>query len=61
MPCRFIVPACTTTPTTASTSGSSYAMSCAAARSAPSSAYLFALAQPAINTPMTLRLDTASA
>ena len=28
-------------------------MSCAAARSAPSSAYLFALAQPAISTPMT--------
>ena len=28
-------------------------MSCAAARSAPSSAYLLALAQPAMSTPMT--------
>ena len=27
MPCRLMVPACMTTPTTASTSGSSYAMS----------------------------------
>ena len=36
-------------------------MSCAAARSAPSSANLFALAQPAMSTPMTERLDTASA
>ncbi len=61
MPCRFIVPAWITTPTTASTSGNSYAISCAAARSAPSSANLLALAHPAISTPITERLDTASA
>src|SRR5258708_5911679 len=36
-------------------------MSWAAARSAPINANLFELAQPAINTPMTDRLDTASA
>ena len=59
IPCRFIVPAWTTTPTTASSSGSSYAMSCAAARSAPISANLFALAQPAMSMPMTESDDTA--
>ena len=36
-------------------------MSCAAARSAPRSENLFALAHPAISTPITDRLDTASA
>ena len=36
-------------------------MSWAAARSAPINANLLELAQPAINTPMTDRLDTASA
>ena len=61
MPCRLIVPACTTTPTTARRSGSSYAMSCAAARSAPSSENLLALAHPAMSTPITDKLDTASA
>ena len=61
MPCRLIVPVWITTPTTASTSGSSYAMSCAAARSAPSNAYLFELAQPAIKTPITDNDETASA
>ena len=55
------MPAWITTPTTASTSGSSYAISCAAARNAPSRAYLFELAHPAISTPMTDRDDTASA
>jgi len=36
-------------------------MSCAAARSAPSNAYLFELAQPAIKTPITDNDETASA
>ena len=36
-------------------------MSCAAARRAPSSENLLALAHPAMSTPMTERLDTASA
>ena len=46
------MPAWMTTPTVARSSGSSYAISCAAARSAPRSANLLALAQPAINTPI---------
>ena len=47
------VPACITIAAAASTSGSSYAMSCAAARSAPISENLFAEDQPAMSTPIT--------
>src|SRR5919198_605604 len=46
-------PACITIDDAASTSGSSYAISCAAARSAPISENLLAEAQPAISVPIT--------
>ena len=61
IPCMLIVPAWTTTPMTASTSGSSYAMSWPAARNAPRSEYLLAEDHPAISTPITDSDDTASA
>jgi hypothetical protein len=48
------VPACITIEAAASTSGSSYAMSCAAARSAPINENLFAEDQPAMSTPITV-------
>src|SRR3954453_17546171 len=60
MPASDTVPAAIATETAASTSGSSYASSWAAIRSAPSSEYLFALAQPAISEPRTPTLMTAS-
>ena len=41
-----------TTPTTASISGSSYAISCPAALNPPISEYLFADDHPAVNTPI---------
>src|ERR671932_1771589 len=53
MPTSDRVPAAMATLLAASTSGSSYASSCAAERIAPSRAYLFALAQPAIRVPRT--------
>src|ERR671934_2985546 len=46
-------PACITIDDAASTSGSSYAISCAAARSAPISENLLAEAQPAMSVPIT--------
>ena len=54
MPTSDSVPACITTATAASTIGSSYAISWAAARRAPISENLFALAHPAIRMPITL-------
>src|SRR5918992_2918972 len=45
-------PASIATDAAASTIGSSYAMSCAAERKAPISAYLLALDHPAISTPI---------
>src|SRR3954447_10224134 len=53
IPTSDSVPAAIATLLAASTSGSSYASNCAAERMAPSSAYLFALAQPAISVPRT--------
>ena len=47
------VPACMTIAAAPSTRGSSYAMSCAAARRAPMSENLFAEAHPAMRTPIT--------
>ena len=54
MPTSDSVPACIETADAARTKGSSYAISCAAPRIAPISENLFALAQPAINMPITL-------
>src|SRR5215212_5499921 len=59
MPTSERVPAAMATLLAASTRGSSYASSCAAARIAPSRAYLFALAQPAIRVPSTPTALTA--
>ena len=59
MPTSDSVPACITMAAAASTSGSSYAISCAAARSAPISENLFAEDQPAISTPITDTDDIA--
>ncbi len=53
IPTSESVPACITTAAADRISGSSYAMSWAAARSAPISENLFALAHPAISTPIT--------
>ncbi len=59
MPTSESVPACITTAAAARTSGSSYAISWAAARSAPISENLFAEAHPAISTPITETDDMA--
>ena len=59
MPTSESVPACITIAAAASTSGSSYAISCAAARSAPIRENLFADDQPAISTPITETDDIA--
>ena len=59
MPISDIVPASITTAAAARTSGSSYAISCAAARRAPINENLFALDQPAISTPITPTLAIA--
>src|SRR5512132_1703570 len=53
MPIIDVVPASMTTAAPASTSGSSYAISWAAARNAPINENLFAEDQPAISTPST--------
>src|SRR4051812_21688408 len=53
MPTSESVPAAMAALLAASTSGSSYASSCAADRIAPSRAYLFALDQPAMRVPST--------
>ena len=50
-----------TTPTTASISGSSYAISCPAALNPPIKEYLFADDHPAVNTPMVPKELIASA
>src|SRR4051794_7149486 len=62
MPDRERVPAAIAALEAASTRGSSYAISCAAARTPPMRAYLLALDQPAISTPMmpTLTSDSAT-
>ena len=52
-------PACITTAAATSTNGSSYAISCAAARSAPIRENLFADAHPAMRIPITPTLDIA--
>src|SRR5688572_23490605 len=56
---RLSVPASMTTPTGASSSGSSYEMTCAAARRPPINEYLLKLDQPAIISPTTPMPDTA--
>src|SRR3954449_5306126 len=61
MPDRERVPAAIAALDAASTNGSSYAISCAAARTPPISAYLLALDQPAMSTPMMPTLTKASA
>ena len=60
MPDRDRVPAAIATDAAASTNGSSYPSSCAAARNPPSSEYLFALDQAAISTATTPTPTTAS-
>ncbi len=59
MPTIEVAPASITAPAAESTNGSSYAMSCAAARSAPISENLLALDQPAMRMPITETLDMA--
>src|SRR3954470_14292299 len=57
---RLRLPAQSTTGTVARTCGISYETSCATARIAPSSEYLFRLDQPARNTPSVDLLETAT-
>ena len=61
MPLSDNVPAAIATLAAASTSGSSYAISCAPARRPPSREYLLALAQPAMRMPSTPTDTTARA